>query len=198
MGMAVEAYPLRWPVGWKRTQSRGRSRFDKSKLTFGRVRDFVIAEVGRMGGSALVVNSNLNTRRDGLPYANQAEPDDPGIAIYFTRNGKQMCFGCDSYTTVRENLYAIGKTIEALRGIERWGASDMMERAFTGFAALPEKASEGWRDVLGFGKEPLTADAVTSRFRELAKQHHPDTSGDRNRFQAIVAARDQALTELSS
>src|SRR3546814_19053229 len=48
-----------------------------------------------------------------------------------------MTFACDRWDTVRDNVRAIGKTIEAIRGIERWGASDMMERAFSAFEALP-------------------------------------------------------------
>jgi hypothetical protein len=193
----IEAFPLQWPVGWKRTLVRGRSRFDKSKLSFGKVRDFVIAEVGRMGGSKLVINSNLNVRRDGLPYANQAEPGDPGIAIYFTRNGKAMCFGCDCYTTVRENLYSIGKTIEALRGIERWGASDMMERAFTGFAALPETTTRrDWWDVLGVRRD-ASMGTIEDAYRQLAKALHPDMpTGSHEAMSELNTARERALKEV--
>jgi hypothetical protein len=94
--------------------------------------------------------------------------------------------------------YAIAKTIENLRGIERWGASDMMERAFTGFLALPEKASEPWRGVLGFGvNDHLTLAIVESRFRELVRKWHPDVDGgDRDTFEAITGAREQASNEL--
>ena len=89
-----------------------------------------------MGGSGVILSTNIPLRNDGLPYANSREPNDPGVAVYFQHKKREMCFACDAFKTVRENAYSIGKTIEALRGIERWGASDMMERAFRGFAAL--------------------------------------------------------------
>jgi hypothetical protein len=48
-----------------------------------------------------------------------------------------MCFACDKWDQVHDNIYAVGNTIEALHGIERWGTDDTVEQAFTGFAALP-------------------------------------------------------------
>jgi cytochrome c5 len=53
---------------------------------------------------------------------------------------------CDSYSTVRANMRAVGATVEALRAIQRHGATSLLERAFTGFAALPPK---GGGDVPG-------------------------------------------------
>ena len=49
--------------------------------------------------------------------------------------------------------------------------------------------------VLGI---PRDADETTvmSAFRNLSKQHHPDcVGGDRSRFEALVAARDQMLSD---
>lgn len=41
--------------------------------------------------------------------------------------------------------------------------------------------------------------AVLSAFRNLSKQHHPDVvGGDRTKFEALVAARDQMLSGLNS
>ena len=46
-------------------------------------------------------------------------------------------------------MQAIAKTIEALRGINRWGTGDMMEAAFKGFSALPAPdTNKPWREVL--------------------------------------------------
>lgn len=193
MAMA-EAFPLYWPEGWKRARWRTRSAFKIQG--FGRVRDLLFSEIRRMGGTSVVLSSNIALRRDGLPYANTREPDDPGVAVYFTHKKRQMCFACDQWKTVRENAYAIAKTIEALRGIERWGASDMMERAFTGFAALPEEASQPWRVVLNLENGAVTRDDVEASFRHLAKKFHPDMGGDRSEFEAIVRARDAALLEV--
>jgi hypothetical protein len=192
--LGVEAYPLYWPEGWKRTRNPERSRFQTG---FGAARELLFREITRMGGRKPVLSSNIPLRNDGMPRANMPEPNDRGVAVYFTYKDKEMVFACDKFINVRDNIYAIAKTIEALRGIERWGASDMMERAFRGFNALPEKASSPWRDILGFGHDArVTLDDVDSRFAELVKVHHPDMGGSAEAFQQVVEARAIARKEL--
>ena len=183
-----EAYPLTWPDGWKRVPYRTRSRFEVSG--FGKARDFLLAEIKRMGGSAVILSTNIPLRNDGLPYANSREPNDPGVAVYFQHKKREMCFACDAFKTVRENAYAIGKTIEALRGIERWGASDMMERAFRGFAALT--AGEDWWDVLEC-LPTASLDTINSQYRLRARSAHPDAGGDHSAMARLNQARVSAL-----
>jgi hypothetical protein len=74
-----------------------------------------------------------------LPYAKYKTPDDPGVAVYFELNGRSQVFACDKWDRVEDNLQAIRKTIEAIRGIERWGSSEMLNRIYKGFQALPEQ-----------------------------------------------------------
>jgi hypothetical protein len=194
----IESYPLYWPEGWKRTEHWRRER-SKFKTGFGAARNFVFDEIRRMGGTKQILSTNVPLRNDGLPRANTPPTDgETGVAVYFTYRKKDMVFACDKYFSVADNIYAIALTIEALRGIERWGASDMLERAFRGFAALPEKASSPWRDVLGFGHDAeITGDALDSKFRQLVQLHHPDKGGDPEKFQSIIEARRVAKQELS-
>jgi hypothetical protein len=193
----VEAYPLYWPVGWKRTPGPHRlpGRF---RLTFAKARDELLDELDRMGAQQIVLSTNIPVRRDGLPYAGQREPEDSGAAVYFVRKGKPLCFACDRYEMAKDNINAIKHTIDALRGIERWGASDMLERAFRGFAALPDGSQQKhWREVLGFTAEQrVTADVLEVRFKDLARVWHPDVGGDGVRFGEISAARDRARLEI--
>lgn len=190
----AEAYPLYWPEGQPRSKNRVTSQF---KTGFGKARQFLIWEVERMGGRQIVLSTNVPLNKtDGLPRSSFT-PSDPAVAIYFKRKGKDMAFACDKYHTVTDNMQAIAKTIEALRGIERWGASDMMERAFRGFTALPERASQPWREVLGFTPEQkITEPEVESAFRKLSMVHHPDKGGDKEKFFEIVMARDNAKSDL--
>ena len=190
----VEAYPLYWPEGWKRTPSYNRSH-SRFKTGFATSRDFLIAEVKRLGGTAVVLSTNVRLRGDGLPYASEREPEDGGAAIYFTYKKAQMCFACDRYKTVKENLTAIGKTIEALRGMERWGASDMMERAFRGFAQLPSATGRDWWDVLQVSRNSSRA-LIESQFRSLARERHPDSGGSHAAMAELNNAREQALKEV--
>jgi hypothetical protein len=151
-----------------------------------------------MGGSKVVISTNVPLRNDGFPRASAPEPKDAGVAVYFRYKDKDMVFACDKYHYTRENIYAIAKTIEALRGIERWGASDMMERAFAGFQGLPATASQSWRDVLNLHAPVISKDDVEAAFRQLARLHHPDMGGDRTKFEAIVQARSIAIQEVNS
>lgn len=186
----TQAYPLQWPPGAPRTKRRGTSSFGGH--TIGKATLFVLGEVRRMGGTLPVLSTNLTLRNDGLPYASQRQPDDPGVALYFQRRGKQMVFACDQWLKVEHNIYAIAKTIEALRGIERWGSSDLMERAFTGFEALP--APEQWWQVLGLSQNASVAD-IKSAYRRLAADAHPDRGGSEGAMARLNNARDRALKE---
>lgn len=191
----IPRYPLTWPTGWPRTPGwkRRRSPF---KTSDSKAQNFLLDEIRRLGGRDVVLSSNLKLRLDGYPYANQPRCSDEGIAVYFKRKGKDMVFACDAYDRREDNMHAIAKTIEALRGIERWGASDMLERAFTGFTALPPPFD--WRTVLGFfpGDQPTLAD-VDQRYRELIKGVHPDQGGDTDAFIDLNLARDEARKALS-
>lgn len=183
----TQAYPLQWPAGASRTRSRRSSAFGQK--TIGAATKFLLDQVRLMGGTLPVVSTNLALRNDGLPYANQRQPDDPGVAVYFQRRGKPMVFACDQWIKVEHNIYAIGKTIEALRGIERWGSTELMERAFSGFEALP--APEQWWQVLGVGERAAPAE-IDAAYRAKAKAAHPDTGGSEAAMARLNAARDQA------
>lgn len=192
----IEAYPLYWPLGWPRTpaQEISKSRFDGRP---DKVQKELIAEIERLGGRNLVISTNIKLRADGLPYVGRRDPYDNGVAVYFDRKGEGMCFACDRYWHIWENMRAIQKTIEALRGIERWGASDMMERAFSGFTALPAPGgSRSWRDVLQLGGSP-TLDMAKVAYRTLSLQRHPDRGGSHDAMTELNRAWEEAQQALS-
>lgn len=194
--MTIEAFPLQWPAGKPRVKRRARSRF---AVTFGKSLMAVQKEVRLLGGRGLVISSNVELRRDGLPYASAREPSDPGVAVYFQYKDRPMCFACDRWDLVRDNCWAIAKTIEALRGIERWGTGDMVEQAFTGFTALPSPSqADDWRTTLGFAPtDRPTLEQVDEAYRRLAMLHHPDRGGSTEQFQRINRAREQAREALA-
>ncbi len=80
--MTTEAYPLSWPEGWKRTKQwrRAQAAFNTG---FAKARDGIVHEIRLLNGTMLVLSTNHPLRRDGLPYASQAQPDDVGVAVYF-------------------------------------------------------------------------------------------------------------------
>lgn len=200
-------YPLTWPFGWQRTRSPGPSQF---KTEPGRATAGLLREIQRLGGTKIIISSNAQYRNDGMPYARQANIQDPGVAVYFTRKGKKVVFACDTYWNLHDNIHAIAKTIEALRAIERYGASDMLDRAFDGYTALPAPTTMGmstsgtstakpkrhWREVLEFGNGPANEAEITRNYRILASKAHGDRGGDDATMSEINVARDEAMKEI--
>lgn len=192
--MSIEAYPLYWPEGWKRCPYPTTSRF---KTGFGAARNFLTEELGRLCASRVVVSSNVPLRNDGLPRANMPEPKDVGVAVYFRYKQKDIVLACDRYRYTRDNVYAIAKTIEAMRGIERWGASDMMERAFSGFKALNATNARPWWEVLELEASAMRGE-IEAAFRYFARKRHPDAGGSHDAMSELNEARRIALLEIGA
>jgi hypothetical protein len=214
-----KSFPLSWPDGWKRTKFRTGAAFSKTRepkyneqnqaIYQGKTRlsvsdavRRVLTELERMGikDDDIIISTNVPLRLDGMPRSDQ-EPGDPGVAVYWQKKGQpaMRCMAIDRYTRVADNLAAVAATLDAMRAIERHGGAEILNRAFLGFAALPETASQPWREVLGIEGQ-ATLDIVESRFRNLVKVHHPDHGGDKERetFERIVQAREAARMELSA
>jgi hypothetical protein len=189
----ITAYPLAWPVGWARTRSPQRARYDQDR-TLAQARSEMINEVRLMGGHNLIISSNLELRMDGLPRSGQRQPADKGVAVYFNYKGKPVAFACDRWTTIEDNLWAVKLTVSAMRQIERSGVSELLERAFKGFDALPAPAGATWWSVLDV-VENATADEIKTAFKALAKQHHPDMGGDPEQFMKVATAYEAAKKE---
>lgn len=193
MAHNIDSYPLAWPDGWPRAETRTTNW--QFKTTFDKARKRLFQELQRMYASDVILSTNLQLRRDGMPYASGfTKLADPGVAVYFKRDGKPMVLACDKFLNIQDNLNAIALTINALRGIDRWGATDMMERAFSGFLALPEKASTPWREVLGYYGHDYNE--ARTCYHKVVKNAHPDFGGTPKQFQRVQEAWDDARKEL--
>lgn len=223
---AIQAYPLQWPAGWRRTSAgdRAGAKFNKKVKQYREVPDpqagitrrericdriagltmqdatqRVLDELQAMGFDRddVVISTNVELRRDGLPMSNRRAPSDPGAAVYwrkFTiRNGRSesRCMAVDRYDRVEDNLAAIAATLDAMRSIERHGGAAILDRAFQGFAALP--APESWWQVLGLSGPDAGPAEIRAAHRRLISEHHPDTGGDTDKAARINRARDQGI-----
>lgn len=209
--MTIPAYPLSWPVAWKRTPAarRARARFASrgsqgmGNVTIAQATSRVMDALARMRvpRSTVVISSNLQLRNDGLPRSGQPEPADPGVTVYW-RDGTQdgwpaRCMASDRYDRVADNLAAIAATLEAMRAIERHGGAEVLNRAFEGFAALPGPAAGQrmhWSEVLGCARDASMTE-VREAFRRARSAAHPDKGGTAAEFQAINRAFGEACRE---
>jgi hypothetical protein len=188
----IEGWPLYWPEHWARTRQRRTAPF---KMTPAKARRELIWELQRLGARHIIISTNVPLRRDGQPFADGKPTNgDPAVAVWFELDGEQQCIPCDRWSKVGDNIRAIGKSVEAIRGLERWGAQSMVKAAFKGFAALPPPGVTNWRDVLG--RDVLTSEQVDRRYRELARERHPDTGGSDAMMADLNAARDAARKEM--
>ena len=194
--MRPTAYPLCWPDNRPRTTDRGRARFGHRhagssglrELTLAEGRERVREELARLKAADVTISTDVPLRRDGLPRSDRKAPADPGAAVWFHVAGAARVLACDQWRTVGDNLAAIAKHIDALRGMERWGVGTIAE-AFEGHRALPPWK---WWEVLGVDED---ADAATIRraYRDLARTQHPDAGGDEDKFNELSAAHAAGL-----
>ena len=189
---------LHWPKGRERTPEpkRKAARFKVSLTT---AIDDLLHELDRLGAKYVTISTDCpGYTKSGVwrPYAD-AVYNDPGVAVYFDLNGDQMCMSCDCWELVDDNMRAIGLTIAAMRGIERWGASDAVNRAFTGFRHALPAAGDDWKTVLGLTKS-ATMNDVKQAHRRLAREAHPDQGGNEHEMVRINQAVEAARRELGA
>lgn len=207
--MTVESFPLSWPDGWQRTNSSRRQTNAHFNTTFDVARKKLLNEIRLLGGDerTVVISSWLPLRRDGTPLASGARQrmEDPGVAVYFMLKGKQMVMARDGYTSVHDNITSIYHAIAHLRGLERHGGGNMMERAFAGFTALPSpgQANRHWQSILGTPSNwnELTNETqrswIENRYREVAKTAHPDVEGgSETKWAELQHAKTMALAAI--
>lgn len=201
-------YPLTWTTGWRRTEAyrRDNAQFSKARRqlsvhdgtqrVIGEMRRFYVHE------NNVIISTNVKLRLDGLPLSNQSEPQDPGVAVYWKKQGKDQVMATDRYTRVADNLAAIAATLEAMRAIERHGGAQILERAFLGFTALPEP--KNWRDTFKMhGLDPFMSgaeilDKAKDIYKRMAMEYHPDRGGDAEKMAEINRAWSDAQRELGA
>lgn len=122
---------------------------------------------------------------------------DTAVALYFTLPTGNISICCDLYRDTNDNIRAIGKIIEAMRTIERYGGQHLSQKSFTGFVALPPP-KDCWK-TLGISKSvgealsmKMRKEFVSDAFRDRAREGH----GIGNDMAALVEARDEALKQL--
>lgn len=189
------AYPLTWPDNIPRSKVREKGQF---RTSLAGALENVRSSISRFGADSgkpirkdqIVISSNVTLGENN--------PADPGVAVWFTWDGMQVCIPVDRYQKVEANLQAIHLIIEARRTELRHGTLALVRATFTGFLALPPTGSKrSWQEVFGFTGSRYAAHAIEAKYRELAKSRHPDAPGGSHEAMAeLNRAREEALREV--
>lgn len=214
-------FPLQWPDGYTRTSDFDR-RVSRFVTGMSRAVKSLLAELDRLGAANVIITSNLPTRSSGTPYGSAA---DPGIAVWFVLDDQERVLACDKWLQAAENLQAICLTVEAMRGMDRWGCSDIVVRAFEGFKALPAGdpapypatrivvQDSDWRVILGFdrvrlqrcqsqagpgaARQAIMAE-VRAEYHRMMKLAHPDMGGSDQAAAALTSAFASAKADIEA
>lgn len=201
--MSDRRYPLSWPAGWPRARWRASAKFGTGtgaggvrRATIAEAISRLQAELDRLGAREVILSTNVELRLDGMPRSDRGAPTDPGVAVYFTLKGRDISLACDKWDRVADNVIALAKHIEAMRGMDRWGVGSI-EQAFRGYEALP--APDPWWVRLGLAGPTRCEREIRDAYRRASANAHPDRpGGSHDRMAAVNAARDEGLRQIGA
>jgi hypothetical protein len=187
-----------WPGKRTPDWERRRAPF---KAGYARTLDDIEREIGKLSGKSIVIQIDVeprDIRNDGWPRSS-ARPKSPGVVVSFASTKGNLSFACDTYTAWEDNLRAIGLTMESLRAVDRYGATQGNEQ-YRGFAQIEAPAAIALDAVAaadfigshsGFIGIELLADVKLLEFayRKALKKLHPDVGGSHDLFCRLQEAR---------
>ena len=176
------------------------------KMNYMRVLDDLESELRRIKARDITIEAGFSAadlRNDGWPRAG-TKTSHPGVILYCHTPDGPLKFACGTYGKFEDNMHAIGLTLEALRAVDRYGATEGHEQ-YRGFAALPAAADvetvRGWTlhdaafwlagrtDWAADGAQLLASyDSFRRAYKEAATRLHPDTPGGSEQGWAALQA----------
>lgn len=174
----------------------------------------LLEEVDRLGGRQLVIEVDVreqDLKLDGTLRANAREAASPAVVVAFeTSKHGPMLYRCDTFVAPyswqgkdwHQNVRAIALTLQALRAVDRYGATETGQQ-YAGF-----KAIGGGTPMPGPTAKPITRDVAKrviydaareiridadmvdlgSAYRWAIRATHPDAGGTREAFDRVQAA----------
>lgn len=192
-----------WPAWADRTPRRERERTSKYSVTLAQAINRLRAELlDRVGADDWRLSTAAPHRqKDGLPYAD-SNPDDPGVVVRWSKEGKQYCVACDHYTDLRDNVRTLGLYIEEKRKMSNRPVHTGQDEFATArlpsgnesddviVAGSPEPELDADRAAELLGVSPDAPDRVVeTAFQEAVKGEHPDQGGNGD-VRRLQEARD--------
>lgn len=201
--MSSAEYAIEWPEGFDRTPPSERRPYPGGfEVTRTRAFDSILEECEKMD----VVNVEVQTaaphtaKHPHRPYKDR-DPEDPGVVVYFDREGQRYAVPCDRWDNLRDNARAIALYLDSKRAIERYGVATVDTEMST--QALPsgddeeaivvaEGEVQAPHEVLGVAEDAPEA-VIRGAARQLKAEYHPDRGGDEAEFRRVVDAEQQLL-----
>jgi len=192
---------LDWPDEFERTSERKRSAYPHGfNVSRNEAFDSILEELRKMDARNVRVETAAphTAKNPHRPYSDR-DPDDPGVVIYFERDGQQYAVPCDRWDNLRDNARAIALYLDAKRALDRYGVQTIRSEFDT--QALPEPdedavvADEPPHEILDVAKD-ASEDVVKAAARRLSANVHPDKpDGDEEEFKRIQRAKSAMLGE---
>ena len=197
--------PKIWP-GTKRPAGFRREAGKFKLTTWKRVEDALFRELRHLGAKDVVIAIDLpnpgHWNLQGAPRA-EARANTPAVIVSFTRrDGVRMTFPCDTFSHWQTNVYAIAKSLENLRAVDRYGVT-LQGQQYAGFAALPpaggtaaQFTAEQAADIIAeFSELPAHVIISEPSVARLAIQRaknatHPDKGAAAGDFDRVTKAAE--------
>lgn len=195
-----------WPTWAERTSAHRRERTSKFSVTLAKAINDIETELEERLG---VDDWRLSTaaphrKRDGRPYAD-ANPDDPGAVVRWTKDGEQYAVAADEYDDLRDNIRAIGLYIQEKRKMSNrpvhTGQDEFATARLPGpddgdaiVVAGPDGSAQEPHEVLGVGPDASEA-VIRAAAKARKKEAHPDQEGTTQELKQVLKAEEAMLNE---
>lgn len=177
---------------WLRSASKREwSRFD---TTWSKTLQLLGREIDMLDGRDVVIEVDVPERAirlDGMLRAD-AKANSPAVVVAFESKHGPMLYRCDRFVARysgqpddwQQNVRAIALTLEALRAVDRYGATETGQQ-YAGWkaigsapASVPLAADAAWLTLRNLAEVSTEADVSPERIISLARRNaHPDHGG---------------------
>ena len=203
--------PLSDRIWLRKPSARVMSQFTS---TWSDTQDLLASEIGYLAGKNIIIEVDVPStaiRIDGQLYA-RTRAETPAIVVAFESKYGPLLYRSDQYGSSgygsrmeiwQHNVRAVALTLQALRAVDRYGASRSGEQ-YRGYKALEDKSAqppmsidEAVELLAGMSNRPVEEvrediDAIHAAFRTAARNAHPDHGGDPAQMARLSQAYDIA------
>jgi len=184
-----------WPDGFERTPRTERTKNRNYEVDLQQAIEDLDAELDRLDVDDWRLSTAMDhqSRNPNYPYANQPEPEDPGVVVRWSMDGDQYAVACDAHTRVRDNLRTVGLYIREKRKMEQRPVTTG-EAEFAN-ARLPSGEDDPPpHEVLGVDPDAPEA-VVQGAYRAKVQDVHPDKGGSAEALKRVKRSQEAMLDE---